>query len=203
MPEKNGDLHGNAPDHSAAALLIIDMINDLEFPGGDELLEPAVAAAERIAALKQRAHAAGVPVIYANDNFGRWQSDFHDVVRHVLEDGVRGRPLAERLAPGARDYFVLKPKHSAFFATPLETLLQYLGTTRLILTGVTTNQCILFTAGDAHMRDLRLYVPADCVAAQSDLANERAVDFLRHTLGADLTPAAALDLEALAAAGDG
>jgi nicotinamidase-related amidase len=201
MPEKNPDLHGNAPDKSAAALLIIDMINDLEFPGGEKLLEPGVAAADRIRALKERAHAAGVPVVYANDNFGRWQSDFHDVVQHVLDDGVRGQPLAERLRPGPDDYFVLKPKQSAFFATPLETLLAYLEVTRLILTGLTTNQCILFTAGDAHMRDLRLYVPADCVAAQTSEEDERALGFLQHTLEVDTSPAAELDLQALKAAG--
>jgi nicotinamidase-related amidase len=199
MPEKNPDLHGNAPDKSAVVLLIIDMINDLEFPGGEKLLEPATAAADRIRELKERAHAAGVPVVYANDNFGRWQSDFHDVVQHVLDDGVRGQPLAERLRPGPDDYFVLKPKQSAFFATPLETLLAYLGATRLVLTGLTTNQCILFTAGDAHMRDLQLYVPADCVAAQTSEENERALGFLRHTLEVDTSPAAELDLAKLKA----
>jgi nicotinamidase-related amidase len=199
MPEKNPDLHGNAPDKSAVELLIIDMINDLEFPGGEKLLEPATAAADRIRELKERAHAAGVPVVYANDNFGRWQSDFHDVVQHVLDDGVRGQPLAERLRPGPDDYFVLKPKQSAFFATPLETLLAYLGATRLVLTGLTTNQCILFTAGDAHMRDLQLYVPADCVAAQTSEENERALGFLRHTLEVDTSPAAELDLAKLKA----
>jgi nicotinamidase-related amidase len=199
MPEKNPDLHGNAPDKSAVVLLIIDMINDLEFPGGEKLLEPATAAADRIRELKERAHAAGVPVVYANDNFGRWQSDFHDVVQHVLDDGVRGQPLAERLRPGPDDYFVLKPKQSAFFATPLETLLAYLGATRLVLTGLTTNQCILFTAGDAHMRDLQLYVPADCVAAQTSEENERALGFLRHTLEVDTSPAAELDLVKLKA----
>jgi nicotinamidase-related amidase len=199
MPEKNPDLHGNAPDKSAVVLLIIDMINDLEFPGGEKLLEPATAAADRIRELKERAHAAGVPVVYANDNFGRWQSDFHDVVQHVLDDGVRGQPLAERLRPGPDDYFVLKPKQSAFFATPLETLLAYLGATRLVLTGLTTNQCILFTAGDAHMRDLQLYVPADCVAAQTSEEHERALGFLRHTLEVDTSPAAELDLVKLKA----
>jgi nicotinamidase-related amidase len=199
MPEKNPGLHGNAPDKSAVVLLIIDMINDLEFPGGEKLLEPATAAADRIRELKERAHAAGVPVVYANDNFGRWQSDFHDVVQHVLDDGVRGQPLAERLRPGPDDYFVLKPKQSAFFATPLETLLAYLGATRLVLTGLTTNQCILFTAGDAHMRDLQLYVPADCVAAQTSEENERALGFLRHTLEVDTSPAAELDLVKLKA----
>ncbi len=112
--------------------------------------------ARRIAALKRRAKAAGIPAIYVNDNFGRWQSDFTKVVQHCLDDGVRGEEMARILHPEEDDYFVLKPKHSAFYATTLDTLLQYLGAKRLILTGVAGNICILFSANDAYMRDFDL-----------------------------------------------
>ena len=96
MPAKNLDLHGNAPDTCQAALLLIDVINDLEFPTGKQMLKPALRAARRIASLKRHAHELGVPVIYANDNFGRWRSDFNEVVEHCLKDDVTGRPIAER-----------------------------------------------------------------------------------------------------------
>src|SRR5687768_11768750 len=119
------DLHGSAPDDAAAALLLIDVINDLEFEGGENLQPYAVEAARNIRTLKERAVEAGVPVIYANDNFGRWRSDFRQVVEHSLRDGVRGEELARLLTPTQDDYFVLKPKHSAFFATTLDTLLEY------------------------------------------------------------------------------
>src|SRR6185437_11082059 len=101
MPTKNEDLHGNAPDKSPVALLLIDVINDLEFPEGDQLLRFARPMADRIAALKRRAKAARIPVIYVNDNFGRWQSNFHTQVEHCLTDGVRGREIAEKLKPDA------------------------------------------------------------------------------------------------------
>ena len=126
MPAKNEDLHGNAPDKADVALLLIDVINDLEFPEGDQLLQHALPMAERIAALKRRAKAAGIPAIYVNDNFGRWQSDFNAQVEHCLHDGVRGQPIAELLRPDEDDYFVLKPKHSGFFSTTLDILLDYL-----------------------------------------------------------------------------
>src|SRR3954462_4425946 len=116
MPDRNEDLHGNAPDKAAVALLLIDVINDLEFPEGDQLLHFALPMARRVAALAQRARAAAVPVIYVNDNFGRWRSDFHAQVEHCLRDGVRGRPIAELLRPDKDDYFVLKPKHSGFYS---------------------------------------------------------------------------------------
>jgi nicotinamidase-related amidase len=196
-PRPNNDLHGNAPDESAAALLIIDMINDLEFVDGEALLPPALVAARNIVQLKRRARASSIPVIYANDNFGRWRSDFRGVVRHCLEDGTRGEPLVRLLEPDEDDYFVLKPKHSAFFATTLDTLLKYLGAHRLILTGITSDICVMLTANDAYMRDLVTYVPRDCVAAVTAEENEHALRYMERVLKTDTTPSTTLDLESL------
>src|SRR5438552_16501483 len=109
MPAKNEDLHGNAPDKSDVALLLIDVINDLEFAEGHQLLQNALPMARQIATLKERATREGVPAIYVNDNFGRWRSDFNAQVEHCLKDGVRGQPIAELLRPAKDDYFVLKP----------------------------------------------------------------------------------------------
>src|SRR6185503_11400451 len=106
-----------------------------------------------------------IPAIYVNDNFGKWQSDFKKTLEHVLTEGCRGRPVAEILQPDEEDYFVLKPKHSGFFSTTLEILLEYLEVKTLILTGIAGNNCVLFTANDAYMRDLHLVVPADCVVS--------------------------------------
>ncbi|HEX5726561.1 MAG TPA: isochorismatase family cysteine hydrolase [Longimicrobiaceae bacterium] len=197
MPEKNEDLHGSAPDSSPVALVVIDMINDLEFPGGEALYQPAVAAAERIAALKRRAKEAGIPVIYANDNFGRWRSDFRQVIEHCLNDGVRGQRLVELLQPDRDDYFVLKPKHSAFFATTLDTLLEYLKADRLILTGVSGDVCVLLTAADAYMRDFHLHVPSDCIASAPADETRHALAYMRRTLDVDTTPSTELDLARL------
>lgn len=194
MPAKNHDLHGNAPDHSPTVLLLIDVINDLEFDGGEALLAQALPMAERLAALKRRLHAAGVPAIYVNDNFGRWRSDFRALLAHCRRDGVRGRPLAEMLAPEADDYFVLKPKHSGFFSTTLDTLLEYLKARTLIVTGLTADNCVLFTASDAYLRDFHLVVPPDCVASIEPAHTRQALEHMRRILKAKLTPSTALDL---------
>ena len=198
MARRNHDLHGSAPDSSPAALLVIDMINDLEFGGGGRLLPRAVAVAKRIAALKRRARAAGVPVIYTNDNFGRWRSDFREAVDHCLHDGVRGQPLAELLRPEKDDYFVLKPKHSGFYATTLDTLLEYLGAERLVLAGVNGDTCVLATAMDAYLRDFELYVPRDCTSSISGAGNRSALAYMKRMLAADTRPAAKLDMGRLA-----
>jgi nicotinamidase-related amidase len=197
MPDQNQDLHGNAPDKSHAALLLIDVINDLEFPEADHLLRHALPMAQRIAALKQRAKKAGIPAIYVNDNFGRWRSDFTAQVDHCLHDDVRGKPLVELLKPEEDDYFVLKPKHSGFFSTALDILLRYLGTKTVVLTGVAGNICVLFTANEAYMRDLRLVVPSDCVASNTEEENRHALDQMRKVLKADIRPSDELDLSAL------
>lgn len=191
------DLHGSAPDHSTVALLLVDVINDLEFEGGERLLERAIPMARAIAALRERATVLGIPVIYVNDNFGRWQSDFRRTVDHVLHDGCVGRPLAEILPPGDDDYFVLKPKHSGFFSTTLQTLLEHLGTRTVIITGVAAHICVLFTANDAHMRDLRVIVPSDCVASGDRELERSALALLRDAVGAQTTRSEELELEAL------
>ena len=182
--KKNNDLHGNAPDESDIALLLIDVINDLEFEGGEELLRAALPAARNIALLKKRAQQVGVPVIYVNDNFGRWRSDFKKIVAHCLHDHVRGRPIAELLAPDEDDYFVLKPKHSGFFSTTLDLLLQYLGVRKLVLTGFAGNNCVLFTANDAYLRDYELIVPSDCTASIRTEENDYALKQMQQVLKA-------------------
>ena len=197
MPAKNQDLHGNAPDQSGVALLLIDVINDLEWEGGDRMLEQALPMADRIAAVAKRARAAGVPVVYVNDNYGKWQSDFRYLVDHCLSDGVRGRPVVEKLRPQEQDYFVLKPKHSGFYSTTLDTLLDYLGAHTLVLTGMAANVCVLFTASDAFMRDFHVIVPADCVASNDPAVNEGALEQMRTVLHVDTPLSTELDLEAL------
>nr|ART37296.1 E91 [uncultured bacterium] len=193
----NRNLHGSAPDNSQLALLLIDVINDFEFDEGAELLREALPAAENIARLKKRAEEAEIPVIYVNDNFGRWRSDFKKIVTHCLEDQVRGQPIAQLLAPKEEDYFVLKPKHSGFFSTTLDLLLEHLGVRTLIIVGFAGDNCVLFTANDAYMRDYELIIPADCTASNKPDENENALRQMQKVLKADIRPAAEIDFTEL------
>ena len=177
---------------AGSALILIDVINDLAFEGSATLVEQAEPMALRLAALKRRATAAGLPVIYVNDNFGQWRSDFRQTVAHCTARSSPGRLVSQRLRPTSRDYFVLKPKHSACYATSLDVLLDFWSTERLVLTGIAGNICVLFTANDAHMREYELVVPADCVASESELDNRWALDQMAQVLKADVRPATAL-----------
>src|SRR5579872_1110042 len=127
MPTRSPDLHGSVPENSHTTLLLIDVINDLEFEGGQRLVKPGLAMARNLARLKARAKTAGIPSIYVNDNFGRWTSDFRFLVDHCSKENVRGAPIVKMLQPVEGDYFVLKPKHSGFFSSTLELVLKYVG----------------------------------------------------------------------------
>lgn len=198
MPARNFDLHGNIRDRSPVALLLLDVINDFAYPGGDRLLKHTRGIVAPLLELKRQAHRARIPVIYANDNFGHWQSDFSKVLNHCRDSA--GEDIARRLAPQPQDYFVLKPKHSAFFSTCLDTLLEYLGTETLILTGIAGDSCVLFTANDAYMRDFRLILPSDAIASQSSGENRRVLTLMQRVLRAQVCPANEVDLARLAQA---
>lgn len=146
--------------------------------------------APRILRLKQRAREAGIPTIYANDNFGRWRSDARSLVAHCSRAGAPGAELVQMLAPAPEDYFVLKPRHSAFFASALEALLAYMGARRLIITGVSSHQCVLFTANDAYVRQYALKIPRDCIAAPTAQQTRFALRYFEMVLSADIRPAA-------------
>jgi len=178
-----------APSHDqdggGAALLIIDMINGLDFPGAERLAPKAVAVAKVIHRLRDQADLAGIPVIYVNDNFGEWHSEQNRLVARMAE---AGSPLAHCLDPRADDYFIIKPQFSGFYATNLPVLLPKLGVSRLVLTGIASDICVLFTAADAHMRDYRLWVPADAVAAEDDQRGAWALAVMEHAMGACTKP---------------
>ena len=172
---------------AGTALLLIDVINDLAFKGSEALIRQAEPMAVRLAALKRRAARAGVPVIYVNDNFGQWRSDFRQTVAHCTRPSSPGRSVSARLRPTRRDYFVLKPKHSGFHDTTLGTLLRELRTRRVIVSGIAGNICVLFTANDAYMRGLRILAPADCIVSNTIEDNETALRQIRVTLKGTIT----------------
>lgn len=167
-----------------AALLLIDVINPMDFPGGEHLIRQALPAAGKIAALRKRLGEAGVPVIYVNDNFGEWQSDFSGQVRRCTADACPASEVGRMLLPGEQDYFVLKPKHSGFYSTSLDVLLQYLGVRTLILTGFAADICVLYTANDAYMRDYSIIVPSDCVGSESEALRKVALEQMADRLKA-------------------
>ncbi len=189
MDEHTSSVHA-AQDEGATVLLIIDMVSCWSYPDADKVLAAALQITPRIVALKARCRAAGVPVVYANDNEGRWRSDWQASMHDARAAGGPGAQIAEQLAPSADDYFVLKPMHSAFFATPLHLLLQHLKAERLILTGVTSDQCVLTTAADAKMRGYAVCVPRDAVGTQTPQRGDAALTYFEQVLRVQVQPSA-------------
>jgi len=168
------------------------VISDFQFEDADRVLRQLRPVAPRILRLKQRARAAGIPAVYANDNFGRWQSDASSLVEYCSRPGAPGAELVRMLAPTPEDYFVLKPRHSAFFASAMEALLAYMGARRLIITGLSSHQCVLFTANDAYVREYELKIPRDCIAAPTAQQTRFALRYFEMVLSADTRPSTQL-----------
>lgn len=166
------------------ALLIIDIINDFQFKHGKTLAKKTAAIAPNILKLKKRMKANGLPIIYVNDHYQLWQADYNKIMEKCRNPLSKG--IIENLRPEGDDYFLIKPKHSAFFGTALHTLLSQLGVNSLILTGIAGNICVLFTANDAYMREIKLLVPTDAIASTADEDNEYAITMMKNVLKASI-----------------
>ena len=172
------------------ALLVVDFINRFDFDDGAALAARARPAAERTAALKRRAKAAGMPCVYANDNFHRWRSEFSRLVAECEAAPGAAGEITRLLKPQQDDYAVLKPRHSAFYGTPLEFLLEELEVGALAIAGVAADNCIFATAQDAYVRKFRIWVPSDCVAAEKAEYERDSLAHMARTMKADIRPSA-------------
>jgi len=181
---------------SPAALLLIDVINPMDFRGAEALLPAATKAAQNIARLRRRAHDANISVIYVNDNFDCWHLGFSELVDKFRAAKVPGLPIIRLLEPEPQlDYYILKPCHSGFFRTGLEVLLERLETRTIIVTGFATDICVLFTANDAYMRGFKVVVPGDCVASERESDNDHALHHMARLLKAEIVTSSKLDFE--------
>ena len=176
----------SSPNTSAkTALLLIDLVSDFSFQDGDKLWKQTRKVIDPIAALTNKARSLDIPVVYVNDNFGEWSEDFQSQVTRIIETSDRGREIVEPILPQKNDLYVLKPQRSGFYETPLAVLLESMGITSLILTGITTDICVLFTAHDAYMRGFSIVLPSDCTAAVKEGHRNQALELIERVAKAD------------------
>ncbi|MEH7502895.1 isochorismatase family cysteine hydrolase [Neobacillus drentensis] len=168
------------------ALIIIDMINNFDFTHGPILAKKASDIARSIKNLKDQFNEKKLPVIFINDHYNLWQADLHKIIDLCRNE--RSQPVFELLLPEENDLFLIKPKHSSFYGTALNTLLHQLKVNTLILTGIAGNICVLFTANDAYMREYELLVPKDCIASADDNDNQYALTMMENVLKAKINP---------------
>jgi nicotinamidase-related amidase len=168
---------------SRTAVIVIDMINAYDFPDAEKLVPSAEKAVPVIKELIEQAEG---PVIYVNDNFGHWRSNRDELVEEALA-GEQPQ-LVEPIRPGDESLFVVKARHSIFYQTPLEYLLNQEDVGSLVLTGQVTEQCILYSALDAYIRHFDVRVPPDAVAHIYENLAEAALAMMERNMSADLTP---------------
>lgn len=174
------------------ALLIIDMINDFEFDEGEVLAKKTTKIIDPILRLKKTFNEKDLPVIYINDHYNLWQADFEKIIDYCRNE--KSEEIIDKISPEKnQDYFLIKPKHSAFYGTALNTLLQQLKVDTLVMAGIAGNICVLFTANDAYMREYNLIIPEDCIASNNDQDNKYALTMMRNVLSAETKPSDQLD----------
>ena len=164
------------------ALLIIDLFSRFDFPDGQQLAPLALKAARKARQIRDVFDEKAWPVIYANDNFGDWKCGFHQLAEVCRHDDGPTAEIAKLLFPGPDHYTVLKPKHSAFLATPLAILLAKLEVDTVVLVGMALDSCVLATAIDANSRELSAVVVSDATASLPQ-RRPAALSLLRSTGG--------------------
>lgn len=188
QPARSGRIRLPALPASPTVLLLVDFINPLDFDGAQALAPAAVQAARATARLRRALHGTPAQTVYANDNYGIWHADFHALWQRCRHAGGEAAELARALPPRQRDFTILKPRHSAFYATPLDLLLRQLRCRRLILAGIAADNCVLSSAMDAYLRGYALWIPADCIAAESPPIRDQALALMQRVLKADVRP---------------
>lgn len=168
------------------ALLLVDLINHFDFDGGDNLFHHTKKIVPHVQKLKALARENDVPIIYVNDHYNLWESDSKVILEHCWND--RSKEVLEPLQPEDGDYFLIKPKHSAFFQTPLQSLLEELGRRRLIMAGIAGDICLLFTGQDAYMQNYKMRIPKNCMASESTAGNDHALALMKEVMNADIEP---------------
>ncbi len=174
-----------------AAVLALDLITDFDFPDGPAVRRALAARAGPLRQLLARARRAHVPVIFANDNLGEWRSDAPALIAHCTRPHLPGASLVKTLLPAPGDCIVLKPRHSAFFGTPLAALLDEREVRTLVIAGISAESCVWMTACDAHTRGFDLVIPTDTMAAATAKGLRLSLTGLRDVLGARVPKTAA------------
>ncbi|KUJ38069.1 Maleamate amidohydrolase [Streptomyces sp. MBT84] len=177
MPEGQG----------GSALVVIDMINTYEHKDAELLVPSAERVVPVLAELIGRARTSDTPVIYANDNFGLWRSHQGELVEAAL---AGPRPyLVEPIRPDDDSLFVVKARHSIFYETPMSYLLWQLDVGHVVLCGQVTEQCVLYSALDAHIRHLDVTVPKDAVASIHPHLEGAALEMMERNMAARIVRA--------------
>jgi nicotinamidase-related amidase len=194
-PPHRPDLAMGAGDNtlprSRSVLLLVDFINPLQFPGAESIAPAALQAARRTAHLKQVLAQRGIPAVYANDNYGTWRSQFSDVLQYCQGLPGEAGEIARLLAPDKDDLSILKPRHSGFYATPLELLLTQMHAHELIVVGLSADMCVQLTAMDAYLRGYAVWAPADCTAAETAQRKHEALAYIERVFKADISESSA------------
>ncbi|MFS0673827.1 isochorismatase family cysteine hydrolase [Ornithinibacillus sp. 179-J 7C1 HS] len=171
---------------NSTAILFIDLINDFKFDGGEKLLANTEEILPNIVKLRQLAEEHKLPIIYVNDHYRLWQSNPDTIIKYCMNEA--NEHIIQQLKPKPNDYFLIKPQHSAFFQTPLLSLLRDLGKKHLMIAGIAGDICVLFTTKDAYMYQFSMHIPKNCTASENKQGNDYALYLMNSVMKANIDP---------------
>jgi len=175
------------------ALLVVDMLNTYEHDDAVVLAESVRSAIPQMVALIERARNDEVPIVFVNDNYGDWNSSSEELAAAAMNGSYP--ELVEPVLPADDDMFVIKTRHSVFFSTPLEYLLETMDVGRIVLTGQVTEQCILYSAVDGYVGHFEVSVPHDGVAHIHEHLAKSALEMMERNMHAEIGDASDLRLK--------
>jgi nicotinamidase-related amidase len=167
-----------------AALIVVDMLNPYEHKDADPLMASVQRMLDNLRELIAAGREEGLRTVYVNDNHGDWTAGPKDIAQRAL---AGARPdLVESVLPPDDAPFIIKARHSIFYETLLEYLLQREEIQRLVLAGQVTEQCILYSALDGYVRHFEVVIPTDAIAHIDDRMAQAAIDMMEINMHAQL-----------------
>lgn len=166
------------------AVLVIDMVRGFLEPGHNLYCPDYRALIPNIQALLARETAAGSAILFVSDHHDPDDLEFQIFPVHCVKGTAEPEVIPELAGYLTGDNLIPKNRYSGFFNTDLSQRLERLRPDQIIVCGVCTDICVLYTTADARNRDYSVAVPADCVATFDPAAHAWALGHLQNILGA-------------------
>lgn len=155
-------------------LLIIDMENENAHPNGALYIgEPVRRIIPKIRELREKVRRAGGRVVHTQSVRSPDALEF-TVFKNTIRklEGSWGAELIDELKPTADEPLIVKRTHDCFYQTEMDDLLARLGIRpgegHVIVTGISTRNCVQSAVMGLSVRDYHVYVPIDCTAQKDE-----------------------------------
>lgn len=163
------------------AIIVVDMLKDnfKESPR-NPFYQEARAILPNLQRLLEKGREKGIPIIFACDSFLKEDFIFRGRMKPHSLRGTQGAEVVDELKPEPTDFILPKRRFSAFFKTDLDQTLRTFGIDTIVVTGMTTEVCVLMTAMDGLCHDFSVILLEDCCASRSKELHQSCLNLYRN-----------------------